>query len=70
VVADGEARFTIELAVAPCVAPGDDPESFSIEDCSENGVRISGGDARGVLYGVGKFLRSSHYEDAVFRPGT
>ena len=38
-------------------------EAFRIDD-QGNAVRISGGSARGVMYGVGKFLRTSTYDGA------
>ncbi len=36
-------------------------DAFAIEDDSR-AVRIAGGSSRGLLYGVGKFLRTSQYE--------
>jgi hypothetical protein len=65
VVKDGEAQLTVELAVAP----GIDSEGYRIEDRPGGGVRIVGNDERGVLYGVGKFLRSSRYDQGGFTPG-
>ena len=41
-------------------------EGFRIEE-SGTAVRISGGSPRGLLYGTGKFLRTSRY-DGVFEP--
>jgi len=52
----GEARMV--LAVDPELAP----EAFRLD--RENGtVRIAGGSPRGLLYGVGKCLRTSGYKD-------
>ena len=33
-------------------------------------IRITGGDARGLFYGVGKFLRECRFRDGEFLPGT
>ena len=64
VVSDGPAPFTLELAIEPGIGK----EGFRIADGQHGGVRIVGNDERGVLYGVGKFLRSSRYERG-FAPG-
>ena len=61
---DGSASFTLELAVEPGIGK----EGFRITDGQHGGVRIVGNDERGVLYGVGKFLRNSRYERG-FAPG-
>lgn len=58
---------TGEPAIAMGVEPGIGAEAFSIEGGPAGGVRIAGGDGRGLLYGVGKFLRTSQYEQG-FRP--
>ncbi len=49
--------------------PGIGREGFRIEDRPGGGVRIAGNDERGVLYGVGKFLRTSRYDRGGFTPG-
>jgi len=46
-----------------------DPEAFRIEEISPRTLRISGGDERGVLYGIGKFLRMNSYRDGSFTLG-
>jgi hypothetical protein len=43
-------------------------EGFRIEN-ARGGVRIVGDDNRGLLYGIGKFLRSSTYREGLFTPG-
>lgn len=43
-------------------------EAFRIEDAS-GAICISGGSARGLLYGIGKFLRTSGYSDG-FTPSS
>jgi hypothetical protein len=57
VISDGPAHFTLELAVELGIGK----EGFKIADGPHGAVRIVGNDERGVLYGVGKFLRSSRY---------
>jgi hypothetical protein len=57
-VSGGPAPFTLELAVEPGIGR----EGFRIADGSNGSIRIVGNDERGVLYGVGKFLRGSRYE--------
>ncbi len=61
---DGQADFTVRLGFSDTVPA----EGFRIED-APGGVRITGGDGRGVLYGVGKFLRTSRLEPGRFTPG-
>ncbi|MCY2990213.1 MAG: hypothetical protein NTY19_20410 [Planctomycetota bacterium] len=63
VMTDGDAPFTVELAIAP----GNGAEGFGIED-RPGGVRIVGNDERGLLYGVGKLLRTSRYDQGGFTP--
>ncbi len=65
VVTTGDAPLTVELAIAPGVGS----EGFQIENRSEGGVKIIGHDERGLLYGVGKFLRTSRYDQGGFTPG-
>jgi hypothetical protein len=64
VVTSGEAPLSIELAIRPDLPR----EGFRIESGGEGEVRILGGDERGVLYGVGKFLRTSRYDRGGFSP--
>ena len=65
VVKDGEASLTVELAIAPGIGA----EGYRIEDRPGGGVRIVGNDERGVLYGAGKFLRTSRCDQGGFTPG-
>ena len=62
----GHAPLRVELRVTPNIGT----EGFLIEDCLSGGVRITGHDERGLLYGVGKFLRTSCYGLAGFSPGS
>jgi hypothetical protein len=66
VVLKEDAPLTVELAVEP--GPG--PEGFNIADSAPGTVRISGNDVRGLLYGVGRFLHTSAYDDGGFAPGS
>lgn len=65
IVFDREADFMLALAVDPAL----EPEQFSISDMGEEGVRITGGKERAILYGLGKFLRTSRYSRDGFIPG-
>jgi len=65
VITTGDAPLTVELAIAPGIGA----EGFRIEDRPGGGVRIVGNDERGVLYGAGKFLRTSRYDMGGFTPG-
>jgi len=65
IVADGDAAFTVELSVQPGIGA----EGFQIADGADGAVRIAGNDPRGLLYGVGKFLRTSRYDRGGFTPG-
>lgn len=60
-----DADLTLELAVDGAIGT----EGYRIEDRPGGGVRIVGGDDRGVLYGVGRFLRTSRYDRGGFTPG-
>ncbi len=66
VVTEGEAAWSVELAVEPGIGT----EGYRIADGTQGRVRIVGNDERGLLYGVGKFLRSSRYDRGGFTPGT
>ncbi|MCD6415978.1 MAG: hypothetical protein J7M08_04715 [Planctomycetes bacterium] len=61
---EGAADFAIHLDLEPGIGK----EGFRIEDAA-GGVRIAGNDGRGLIYGVGKFLRTSRLEDGKFTPG-
>ena len=66
VVSQGEAPLTVELAIEPGIGA----EGFKIADGANGTVRIIGNDARGLLYGVGKFLHTSTYGSQGFTPGS
>ena len=65
VVTDSDAPLTVELAVEKDIGK----EGFRIED-RQGGVCIAGNDERGLVAGVGKFLRTSRYDKGGFTPGT
>jgi hypothetical protein len=65
IIAQGEAPLAVELAVEPGVGA----EGYRIADGPGGTIRISGNDARGLLYAVGKFLRMSTYGPDGFTPG-
>ena len=66
VVRQGEAPLVVEFAVKQ----GLGAEGFEIADGAGGTIRISGNDARGLLYGVGKFLHTSAYNSQGFLPGS
>lgn len=65
VITEGEAPLIVELVIEPGIGV----EGFRIEDRSGGGVKIVGNDERGLLYGLGKFLRTSRYDQGGFTPG-
>jgi hypothetical protein len=66
VATQGEAPLTVELAIESGIGN----EGFKIADGPSGTICIVGNDARGLLYGVGKFLHTSSYPDNGFVPGT
>jgi hypothetical protein len=66
VITTDDSPHAIELALAPGIGA----EGFRIEVRPGGGVRIVGNDERGLLYGTGKFLRTSRYDQGGFTPGT
>lgn len=65
VITSGTAELRIELALDPEIGA----EGFKIEDGENGCIRIIGGDECGILYGTGKFLRTSQYTTSKFLPG-
>jgi len=69
-----EVEFTAldraECVISLAVRPGIGLEGFRIGDRAQGGVEIAGNDTRGLLFGVGKFLRSSEYGADEFLPST
>jgi len=60
-----EAETIVELDIRKSI--GND--GFSIEHEGKK-IRIVGGDERGLLYGVGKFLRTSRFKQETFMPSS
>ena len=58
-------QLTVELSIQS----GLGSEGFRIEDGKAGTIQILGGDARSVLYGAGKFLRTARYDRNGFTPG-
>ncbi|KAB2664447.1 MAG: hypothetical protein DVB31_09870 [Verrucomicrobia bacterium] len=69
-----EAAFTnaaaANLQIGLSVDPAIGVEGYRIGDSPGGGIRIAGGDKRGLIYGVGKFLRTSRYDGGGFTPGS
>ena len=65
VVTDGEAPLKVDLVIEPGIGM----EGFRIEDRPGGGVKIVGNDARGLLYGVRKLLRTGRYDRGGFTLG-
>jgi hypothetical protein len=66
VVTQGEAPLVVKCAQKQRI--GD--EGFTVADDADGSIRIAGNDARGLLYGVGKFLHTSAYGSQGFAPGS
>jgi len=64
VTTNGEAPLRVELAIRPGIGR----EGFSINKVEAGTIRITGNDTRGVLYGVGKFLRTSRFDAGGLTP--
>jgi hypothetical protein len=62
---DSEFPFIVELAIQTELPD----EGFVVENRQGGGVRIIGSNERGILYGVGKFLRDSRFGQNGFTPG-
>jgi hypothetical protein len=58
------------LRVSLGIEPGLGAEGFKITSDSSGSIRIIGNDARGLLFGIGKFLHTSRYDQGGFTPGT
>jgi hypothetical protein len=66
VVTAGETAWSVELGIEAGIGT----EGYKIVDGPGGSVRILGNDDRGLLYGVGRFLRNSRYDRGGFTPGT
>ncbi len=72
-VAERSGLTVVESDTAPAVvlamAPGVGAEGFAITDDPGGAVRVTGHDARGLLYGLGKLLHDADWAPGVFTPG-
>lgn len=64
-VTTGEVGWWVELGIEAGIGR----EGYRIVDGPGGSVKIVGHDERGLLYGVGRFLRSSRYDCGGFTPG-
>ncbi len=64
VAAGSEAAAALELALRP----GPPPQAFALESGPDGLVRIAASDERGLLYGLGKYLRRSAGPGGAFVP--
>ncbi len=62
---EGKADFTVELALESGIGN----EGYTIADDGSGILKITGNDENGLLYGVGKFLHTSRYDQSGFTPG-
>jgi hypothetical protein len=63
-VTDGNADLVVELSLDPAIGK----EGYRIADGAKGTIHVIGQGDRGLLYGVGKFLRTSQYERGSFIP--
>jgi len=66
IVSDRTAELRIELSTDKGIAA----ESFRIDDGADGTIRIIGGDERGLIYGIGKFLHTSRFDQSSFMPSS
>ena len=62
----GDASARVELLIQPGIGT----EGFRISDGADGSIRIVGNDELGLLYGVGKLLRTSRYDQGGWTPGS
>ena len=65
--ASGAGQTDPVLCIYLSVKPVSTVESYCIETGEDGCIRIAGHDDRGLMYGVGKFLRTSCYDGGLFR---
>jgi hypothetical protein len=64
--ASGGTSVGVELLIQPGIGA----EGFRIADGADGSIRIVGSDELGLLYGVGKLLRTSRYDQGGWTPGS
>ena len=62
----GNEGYLVELAIDAGIGQ----EGYCIEDIDDGGVRITGNEEAGLLFGVGKYLHTAHYGEGAFTPGS
>ena len=67
--AGGEPAASDELALSLEIVPGIGAEGYRLTDLPDGGIAIQGQE-RGLLYGLGKLLRTSRYAPGEFVPGS
>ena len=65
VVIIGHAPLKLKLTLDPSIGK----DGYYIRDLNGGGIEVAGHDERGILYGLGKFLRISRYDRGGFTPG-
>lgn len=65
VVARESAELDIKLTIDPAIGK----DGFRIAN-ADSGITVAGQNERGVLYGLGKLLRTSRHSEAGFEPGS
>ena len=66
VTTQGNAPLTVILTIDPAIGR----EGFRISDHTDGGIEVAGQNELGVLYGLGKLLRTSRYSEDGFSPGS
>jgi len=66
VTTSGDAPARVELAIQPGIGT----EGFRIVDGEDGAIRIVGNDELGLLYGLGKLLHTSRFDQGGWTPST
>lgn len=66
VVLRGDAQMNVAVSLDPSLGM----EGYRIVDRADGTIEVAGHNELGVLYGLGKFLRTSRYSDDGFTPGS
>jgi len=57
-----------DRAIILAIEPGIGAEGYRISDAPDGGIVIAGNDGRGLIYGVGRFLREASYQAGRLAP--
>ena len=66
VTTSGDAPVSVELVIQPGIGT----EGFRVVDGADGSIRIVGNDELGLLYGLGKLLHTSRYDQGGWTPGS